>query len=197
MVNEVVNDVNHQYFSMIQVPKENTDTENKEEKISISMPTLQKFFLFLVALLFLSVFLFKPSVNKSDVAVYYKVSVKTLMKWISLFCPQHLVVRYVGTKKQKMKSEAIYPHLGQPSDYPKDNKDRVLNERKAIWRAFDIGEDTLSRRIKEIEKPEETIGMSLNTYRKLRSFPPKQSQLIVNFLKEKGYPKESSKHCLP
>lgn len=181
---------------MSQVPNENENIENKEEEISISMPTLQRLFFLFLVLLLLSVFFFKPSANKSDIATNYKVSVKTLMKWISVFCPQHIIVRYVGTKKQKMKSEAIYPHLGHPFDYPKDNKARILNERKAICRAFDIGEDTLSRRIKEIESPKETIGISLDNYRKLRSFPPKQSKLIVEYLKEQGYPKESAKHCL-
>lgn len=182
---------------MIKLPNQDKNSEDKEEEISINLSPLQKVLFFLLALLLLSIHLFKPSLNKSDIATRYKVSVKTLMKWISLFCPQHIVVRYVGTKKQKMKSDAIYPYLGHPFDYPKDKKGRILNERKAIWRAFGIGDDTLNRQIKKIKIPQEKIGMSLETYYKLRSYPPKQSLLIVDYLKEQGYPKKSAKHCMP
>lgn len=128
-----------------------------------------------------------PKVSKSVVADSYDVKVRTLMKWVKFFCPEHLSEHMVGKKTQKIHAQQLIKYLGSAKDYPLSKKGKVLNKRDALHRAFDIGQDTLSRFVKGLEQPEQTIGMSLHTYQQLRRFPPLQSRLLVNALLEK-YP---------
>ena len=135
---------------------------------------------FFIAFLFSVIYCYSPLVNKSALAKSYGVSVRTLMKWVKLFCPKITTEYYVGSKKQKVRLKSITQHLGKAADYPKDGKGRILNNRIAIQKAFNIGQDTLARHINKLEEPEQQIGMTLATYKQLHQFPPKYSLLLVD-----------------
>ena len=119
-------------------------------------------------------------INKSALAKRYGVSVDVLMKWVKLFCPAHIVEEYVGSKKQKINPGLIAKYLGSAGHYPKDKKGRIITDPFTIQRAFNICKDSLRRHLKAVENPEQEIGMSLATYKRIHNFPPKYSLLLVN-----------------
>lgn len=132
----------------------------------------------------------KPEVEKifkSDLAKRYGVSVKVLMNWICLLSPETVKSEYVGSKVKKVNALSFYRYLGCPGDRPMDRKGRSMFSRKDICRAFNISQATLSRRIMELDEEVFIVDLPSQLFRKLRMFPPKQTQSIVEYMRSRGY----------
>lgn len=120
--------------------------------------------------------------TKSSLAKEYGVSIKVLMKWLKLFGSEEAKNLYIGTIPNIVSRKHFTECLGSPEDYPKDEAG-FINTKPKISKAGLVSERTMLRRIKEIENPEVEIGMSLDAYRKLKYFPPKHVNWIIDYLK--------------
>ncbi|MBK9014700.1 MAG: hypothetical protein IPM82_11825 [Saprospiraceae bacterium] len=105
-----------------------------------------------------------------------------------MVCPEEVKARYVGTKLKKILLGDVYPHFGKPEDRPIDSKHRKILTRKDINRALSIEQSTLGRRLRELEEPQLTIGMTYEAFIKLRELPPRQVALILKYMATQGYP---------
>ena len=123
-------------------------------------------------------------VSKSELAKDYGVSVKVLMKWLSLFGSEEVKANYLGKLRKTVKRIDFTNCLGHFRDYRKVGEE-FIQTKPLISEAVFLSERTVLRRIREIEFPEKIIGMSVETYLKLKYFPPKQANKIISYLKSK------------
>ena len=123
----------------------------------------------------------------------YGVTPYIFNKWIELFCPEEIVQKYVGQKVKTVLTADIYRYLGKPDSYPCFTQDRKITSKDDFQRAYNISLSTLTRDIKKIEDPENTIGMSIGNYKTLQSFPPSKMILICKYLEGQGRKRRVSK----
>lgn len=130
--------------------------------------------------------LFEHKKTKSELQKEYEVEPYVLSKWMLNFCPKEISQKYVGQKVKKVMPSEIYEYLGKPNTYPYFSHDRKIITKNHLRRAYNISASTLMRELKKIDIPEDIIGMSLQTYKDLNSFPPSRMILICQYLEEKG-----------
>ncbi len=130
---------------------------------------------------------FSERLLKSKLAERYGVSTKILVNWVRQLGSDELCMKYTGNKSKKILADELYPLLGRPTDWPRDAKGRRISNRKEITRTLSIEDSTLNRRLREIEEPEKTIGMTYEAFGKLRQLPPRQAGLIMSYMASQGY----------
>lgn len=131
---------------------------------------------------------FRERLLKSELAQQYGVSTKILVNWVKQVGSDKLREKYAGNKSKKVLTDEFYIEFGHPDDWPQDLKGRRISNRKEITRALSIEQSTLNRRLREIELPVSTIGMSYQAFTKLKFFPPRQAALVIRYMESQGYP---------
>jgi len=129
---------------------------------------------------------FRKKRSKSELAKEYGVSVKVLMKWVKMFCPDEYVEQYVGTKKKKIPVYRLHQAIGNPKRYP-TYKGQPIISKSDLERAFFVGSTTLLQCIRSIADPMKEISMSYEQYRSLKRIPPRHMERIVAYMIKNGH----------
>jgi len=163
----------------------------EEEKDNKVIEFFKRYWLIFVMMFALGLaFLFKgkpkppTKISKKDLADQYGVPVELLMKWASRFLPEEYKTIYVGEKVKTVNQEPFYEHLGKPKNRPKTSEGKVILSKADLAESLFLNQSTLMRNIKKIPKPEVLIGISYEVYKSSRTFPPKQTQMIIDYFNE-------------
>ena len=103
---------------------------------------------------------------KSTLADDYSMKSDTLMKQISIFCPDSYVEKYIYKPVKKIPVDIVYEHLGHPEpgrDFSKS----------ALADACFTHRNTLNQRLKRVPNFKTKTGITFEQYSSLRLLTPK------------------------
>jgi hypothetical protein len=156
---------------------ENEKQDKKQNNINWGFIAVGLFIITLLSILFRKFFPKKPKTySKSDLVKLYEVDIKTINKWVEVFCDPNILPYEVYKRKRKL-SEDIYNHIIESLGLPTDETP-VMSKFQIITNGEDMLGDEYrgARNSLKLEPHSDTINH--NVYAIFNLFPPKIAQLL-------------------
>ena len=149
----------------------NTEKDHPDTPSNPPSDQIKILFIIAIAIILVAIGILKgwfyPSLSKSktQVAKSYGISRRTLMSWITKYCPKMVVGKYVHLPVQNIILNDIYPHLGEPIS-------GVTTTKEQLAKKCFLSTSSLQRRIANIPNFYLNIGITQEDYNSMRIIPP-------------------------